>query len=115
MKKLVGKVEQAAIPPGTRVQLDYPPFNVLVLNVSGTVYAIDATCNHAGESLLRGRVDGCRISCPAHGYVFDLASGELVTPKGSCDAQRTFDIVREGDAYAIYDDVLTVLAPGERS
>jgi len=82
-----------------------------VLNVGGEVYAIDDTCNHAGESLHRGELDGCRISCPAHGYIFDLRSGELITPRGVCDAQRTFEVAREGEDYVVYDDVLTLLGP----
>jgi 3-phenylpropionate/trans-cinnamate dioxygenase ferredoxin subunit len=112
-KKLVGKVPRAELAPGVRRRLDYPPFHVLVTNVDGVAYAIEDTCNHAGESLQRGDLVGCHLSCPAHGYIFDIRSGELITPRGMCDAQRTFEVAIDGDDYVVYDEVLTLLSPPE--
>jgi 3-phenylpropionate/trans-cinnamate dioxygenase ferredoxin component len=91
------------------LRVEYPPFHVLLVNFGGVPYAIDDTCNHAGESLSRGELEGCGIACPAHGYVFDIRTGALVSPLGLCDAQRTFEVIREGDEFAIYDHVLSIL------
>jgi 3-phenylpropionate/trans-cinnamate dioxygenase ferredoxin component len=108
-RKLVARVPAASLPPGTMRRVDYPPFHVLLVNLGGVPYAIDDTCNHAGESLSRGELSGCEIACPAHGYVFDVRTGALLSPLGLCDAQRTFEVAREGDELAIYDHVLSIL------
>jgi len=110
-RKLVARLKKADLPAGTMRRVLYPPFHVLVVNLDGVPYAIDDTCNHAGESLARGELSGCNIACPAHGYIFDVRTGHLVTPVGLCDAQRTFEITAEGDDFAIYDQVLTLVLP----
>ncbi|CAD5107441.1 Rieske (2Fe-2S) protein [Zestomonas carbonaria] len=50
---------------------------VLLVNVDGTLFALDDSCPHAGASLFGGKLDGRFIQCPAHGLRFDLASGCL--------------------------------------
>ncbi|HKQ69570.1 MAG TPA: Rieske 2Fe-2S domain-containing protein [Polyangiaceae bacterium] len=109
IRKLVAKISKAELPPGTMKRVDYPPFNVLIVNLGGVPYAIDDTCTHAGESLYGGDLAGCQIACPAHGYVFDIRTGALLSPPGLCDDQRTFDVTTEADAFAIYDDVIELL------
>ena len=88
MRKLVTRLKKADLPPGTRKRLDYPPFDVLIVNLGGVPYAIDDTCNHAGESLFKGDLDGCEVVCPAHGYVFDVRTGHLIQPVGLCESLR---------------------------
>jgi 3-phenylpropionate/trans-cinnamate dioxygenase ferredoxin subunit len=110
-RKLVARLKQADLPAGTTQRVLYPPFHVLVVNLGGVPYAIDDTCNHAGDSLARGELSGCLISCPAHGYRFDVRTGHLVEPAGLCDAQRTFEVAAEGDEFAIYDHVLAIVLP----
>ena len=112
-RKLVARLKKADLPPGTKQRVLYPPFHVLVVNLDGVPYAIDDTCNHAGDSLMRGDLEGCNVSCPAHGYLFDVRTGHLVEPVGLCDAQRTFEVASEGDDFAIYDHVLTLLMPND--
>jgi len=110
-RKLVARLKKADLPSGAMLRVLYPPFHVLVVNLDGVPYAIDDTCNHAGDSLARGELSGCRIACPAHGYLFDVRTGHLVEPVGLCEAQRTFEITPEGDEFAIYDHVLNLVLP----
>jgi nitrite reductase/ring-hydroxylating ferredoxin subunit len=110
-RKLVARLKKAELPPGSQKRIDYPPFGVLLVNLGGVPYAIDDTCNHAGESLSKGELDGCNVTCPAHGYVFDVRTGHLVEPVGLCDAQRTFEVADEAEHFAVYDEVLELLAP----
>jgi 3-phenylpropionate/trans-cinnamate dioxygenase ferredoxin subunit len=110
-RKLVARLKKADLPAGAKQRVLYPPFHVLVVNLGGVPYAIDDTCNHAGDSLTRGDLSGCQISCPAHGYLFDVRTGYLIEPVGLCDAQRTFEVITEGDEFAIYDHVLSLVMP----
>ncbi len=93
------------------LRLEYPPFHVLVALVDGTPCAIEDACNHAGASLAEGERDesGRCVVCPVHAYVFDLATGACVAPKGLCDDQRHFVARVEGDQIAVYDPVQLVI------
>ena len=106
--KLVGRIKRSALDGGEFVRVKYPPYDVLVALVDGEPYAIEDACNHAGASLAEGfraeHAPGC-IGCPMHGYLFDLKTGALVSPKGLCDAQRTFTTRIDGDEIVIYDPV----------
>lgn len=105
VKKLVGRIPVAKLLPGGKVRLAYPPFDVLVVHAEGAPYAIEDACNHAGASLMEGRLRGCEVTCPMHGYVFDVRTGALLMPRGLCADQRVFEIVREGDDWVVYDPV----------
>src|SRR6266566_950393 len=110
-RKLIARVKRAELPPGATKRIDYPPFHVLLVNLSGVPYAIDDTCNHAGESLSKGELDGCQVVCPAHGYTFDVRTGHLIEPVGLCENQRTFEVAFEADEFVVYDRTFDVLAP----
>jgi nitrite reductase/ring-hydroxylating ferredoxin subunit len=105
--KLVGRVARAALAEGALVRMHYPPFDVLVSLVDGVPCAIEDACNHAGASLAVGDRDesGRCVICPVHAYVFDLASGACVAPRGLCDDQRSFVARAEGDDVVVYDPV----------
>lgn len=85
------------------LRLPYEPFHVLVALVGGQPAAIEDACNHAGASLSEGDRKGDCVSCPMHGYVFDLRTGRLVEPAGLCSDQRTFVARFEGDEVCVWD------------
>jgi nitrite reductase/ring-hydroxylating ferredoxin subunit len=110
--KRVARIASAALLVNSPHRVTYPPFDICVVRTEHGVFAIEDACNHAGASLSEGPVqDGC-IACPLHGYVFALASGELLRPKRLCDAQRTF-VVREHEEHIdIYErDAVALLLP----
>jgi nitrite reductase/ring-hydroxylating ferredoxin subunit len=94
----VGRVRRVELEGGALVRLPYAPFHVLVALVDGAPVAIEDACNHAGASLSEGDRMGDCVSCPMHGYVFELRSGRLVEPRGLCGDQRTFVARFEGAA-----------------
>lgn len=104
--KLVGTLSKDALANGAHVRFPYPPFDVLVAMVHGEPRAIEDACNHAGASLAPGprTKDGACIVCPVHGYVFELVTGKLRSPRGLCGDQRTFVIKEEAnDMLSIWD------------
>ena len=103
--KRVGRVPLAELHANDFVRVEYPPHNILVAIVDGTPCAIEDSCNHAGASLFEGPRRGNTVSCPMHGYIFDLRSGELLRPRRLCAHQRTFVITHEGDDVIVWDPV----------
>lgn len=101
--KLVGRVPRGELEGGEMVRLEWPPFHVLVAIVAGVPYAIEDACNHAGASLSEGSRLGSCVTCPMHGYVFDLTTGALIEPRRLCDDQRCYVARFEGSDVAVYD------------
>ena len=48
---------------------------VAVFNVGGAFHAMDGICPHAGGPLAKGSMRGQIVTCPWHGWQFDVASG----------------------------------------
>lgn len=46
-----------------------------VFNVDGTFHVLDGICPHAGGPLAKGALTGCIVTCPWHGWQFDVATG----------------------------------------
>ena len=57
-----------------------PAKKIAIFNVEGAFYAIDDTCTHRGGPLSEGTLDGKQVTCPWHGGVFDVATGEVSGP-----------------------------------
>lgn len=49
---------------------------VLIANIDGRLVAASAMCPHEDVLLNDGSFDGEWITCPGHGYQFELATGE---------------------------------------
>lgn len=51
-----------------------------LFNLGGTFYALDNRCTHVGGPLGEGAVEGTRVTCPWHGSVFDITTGQVIAP-----------------------------------
>jgi 2-keto-4-pentenoate hydratase/nitrite reductase/ring-hydroxylating ferredoxin subunit len=68
----------AALAPGTSTIVPTGDGDVAVFNVGGTLRAIDNYCLHRGGSLGLGCVRDGVVSCPRHGWRYDLATGRRI-------------------------------------
>ena len=64
------------IPAGTGKTVFAGEKAIALFNVSGKFYALDNTCPHRGGPLGEGELDGCILTCPWHGWQFDVTTGE---------------------------------------
>ena len=51
-----------------------------LFNLGSTFYALDNRCTHMGGPLGEGAVEGNQVTCPWHGSVFNITTGEVVRP-----------------------------------
>jgi nitrite reductase (NADH) small subunit len=51
---------------------------VALANVGGTIYAINNTCLHRGGPLGEGTLEGKIVTCPWHGWQFDVTNGKEI-------------------------------------
>ena len=47
-----------------------------LFNVEGTFYALDGVCPHQGGPLGKGAMTGHVVTCPWHGWQFDVRDGQ---------------------------------------
>lgn len=63
------------VPPGTGKEVMAGEQVVALFNVDGTFRALDGICPHAGGPLGEGTLRGSIITCPWHGWQFDVTDG----------------------------------------
>jgi len=67
---------------------------VVLLRQGSQVYAISATCPHAGGPLDEGTLEGDVVECPWHGSRFCLWNGRVLTGPATVNAPRFYVRVR---------------------
>ena len=92
------KVAQVSeISPGDMITVDYPTGDaVLIANVGGQIHACDDICSHAYASLSEGDINGSEVECPLHGALFDITTGEALTPPADTPI-KVYQVQVEGD------------------
>lgn len=80
----------ADLPPGSCGEFVAGDRIVALFNVAGHFHALDGICPHQGGPLGKGALAGCIVTCPWHGFQFDVTTGQHQTSKSL--AQATFPI-----------------------
>ena len=65
----------AECPPGASIERVVGGAMVAIANVDGTLHAIDGLCPHQGGPLGTGALCGTVLTCPWHGWQFDVTTG----------------------------------------
>lgn len=85
----------ADIPPGSSKEVMAGDQVVAVFNLDGKLYAMDGVCPHAGGPLAEGEITGSTVTCPWHGWQFDVTTGKhCVNPRIT---HRTYPVVVQGN------------------
>jgi nitrite reductase/ring-hydroxylating ferredoxin subunit len=66
------------IPAGSIREFQVEGATIAVANVDGKFFAINNTCLHRGGPLGEGELNGEVVTCPWHGWQYDVTSGKLV-------------------------------------
>ena len=66
--------------PGQGKMVEAGGKKIALFNMDGDYYAISDTCTHHGGPLSEGELDGKEVTCPWHGAVFDVTTGEVLGP-----------------------------------
>src|SRR5438105_10112483 len=64
------------ITPGTIREFQVEGKAIALANVGGSFYAINNTCLHRGGPLGQGALEGKTLTCPWHGWQFDVTTGK---------------------------------------
>jgi len=79
MDNLIRVADVSDIAPGGVRIVKIDRKTIAVFNVDGILYAIDNTCLHRGGPLGEGKLEGTTVTCPWHGWKYNIATGENLT------------------------------------
>ena len=96
----VAKVSE--IEEGGSKIVDLDGQQVALFKVGGAIYAVGNTCPHSGGPLGEGYLDGSIVTCPWHGWQFDVKTGDCQTVPQ--DRIRTYPVEIQGDDVVIKED-----------
>lgn len=71
----------ATLWPGEMAAATVGGRRLLLVHLDDGVRAYDDRCAHQQVALSQGALDGCRLTCAAHGWQYDLRSGCGLNPE----------------------------------
>ena len=95
MARFVRLASRADLPPGSAREVEYQGRIYALFNQDGVISALDGICPHQGGPLAEGVVQGTQVTCPWHGWQFDLHTGRSGFGRGL--TQPCFAVRVEGD------------------
>jgi nitrite reductase/ring-hydroxylating ferredoxin subunit len=96
MARFVKMATLEELPAGAAREVEFEGRVYALFNVGGEVLVIDGICPHQGGPLADGTLEGTMVTCPWHGWQFDVRSGK--TPLGPKIKQAVFEVkIEDGD------------------
>lgn len=95
MPRFVKLATVGELPVGAAKEVEFDGRVYALFNVDGVLSAIDGICPHQGGPLADGRLEGCFVACPWHGWEFNVQTGG--TPLGPRIKVDVFEVKVEGD------------------
>ena len=81
-----------SLPPGEAAEVVAEGRIFAVYNVDGEFRVIDGICAHAGGPLGKGTLDGNIVTCPWHGWQYDVESGKNCLTESICQTSWPVEI-----------------------
>jgi nitrite reductase/ring-hydroxylating ferredoxin subunit len=66
---------ECEVPDGRGLCVRVGRLDIGLYRVEGRIYALENACPHAGYPLHEGDLEGSVITCPQHGWQFDVRTG----------------------------------------
>lgn len=90
--------KQDEIPRGQIREFQVAGKSVAIANVEGKLFAINSICLHHGGPLGEGDLEGKLVTCPWHGWQYDVTTGKLAQQPDS--GVNCYPVeLRDGDVF----------------
>ena len=99
MADWVKVASEGDIPDGGCLQVEVGGEPVALFNIAGKIRAIHNTCVHRGGPLAEGGVNGDLVTCPWHGWQYDVTSGQCRT--NPAVSVKTYEAKVEGGEFLV--------------
>jgi nitrite reductase/ring-hydroxylating ferredoxin subunit len=94
MAELIRVAGTADIAPGSGTTVEAGGKSLAVFNVNGSYHVIDNDCVHRGGPLGEGELEGPIVTCPWHGWTYDVTTGKGVSNPAAC--VKSYPVTVEG-------------------
>jgi len=94
-------IAEADVPATGALRVEIDGQGLFVARGSSGVQVYDSRCPHQGTNIPELALDGGRLTCPKHGWAFDIASGECVK-NGTVPLRRFESRVDGGRVLALW-------------
>lgn len=92
---LVKAASTSELKPGSARIIEAEGEPIALFNVDGEFYAVSNECPHMGGPLGEGSLDGAVVTCPWHGWRFNVKTG--VSPVVPTAKVKTYKVVVQGN------------------
>ncbi|GAB4432619.1 MAG: non-heme iron oxygenase ferredoxin subunit [Chloroflexi bacterium OHK40] len=100
---LVRVAELAELPPGRLAYAEVDGLPIALANVDGTIYAFGDSCRHEGGPLSAGVLIGETVTCPWHGWTYNVRTGKSLVPPVGLRLPTYPVTIRDGGVYVELD------------
>src|SRR5947208_3863131 len=87
------------VKPGHGIVAEVNGKTLAVFNVDGRFHAIDNTCIHRGGPLGEGELEGSVVTCPWHGWQYDVTTGRNIMDES--EGVERYDVKVDGGAVLV--------------
>ena len=94
MADFVKAAKKSDIQAGASKVVDVGGQKVAVFNAAGGFYAISNNCAHRGGPLGEGDLDGTTVTCPWHGWSYNVTTGAATQQAASV---KSYPVKIEGE------------------
>ncbi len=95
MAEFIRVADLGQLPPGGCTAVEVKGKSIALFNAGGEIFALDNECLHRGGPLGEGELDGDVITCPWHGWQYNIRTGERCGDPATCLAR--YEVKIEGD------------------
>ncbi len=78
--EIVRVAAQHEIAPGQMIYRDIDGLPIVLARVATVIYAFSDVCRHEGGPLSAGVLIGHTVTCPWHGWTYDIQTGKSIVP-----------------------------------
>ena len=84
MAEFVRVAGTADVQLGSGIVAEVSGKSLAVFNVDGSYYVLDGECVHRGGPLGEGELEGDVVTCPWHGWTYNVTTGRCVNNPSAC-------------------------------
>lgn len=77
LEEFIKVAEVSEIQEGKMKAVKIDGEEILIANIEGKYYAMRNRCTHRGGDLSKGTLSGKIVTCPVHGFKFDVTTGKV--------------------------------------
>jgi nitrite reductase/ring-hydroxylating ferredoxin subunit len=93
----VARLDELA--PGALKLVEAEGTRVVLTRVQDQVFACHDECSHQGGPLSEGKLAGGRLTCPWHGWMYDVRSGQCLMPSRGAPVMTYPVSVEDGEIW----------------